>query len=84
MDHLLTHACIHQNKDKAIFEVQIILGATVGGKITRYPKRRERRPAKMFKSGDGGTQNRYNSYSFEGFKGSTQEIYFGVAVKYHL
>ena len=25
----------------------------VGGKITRYPKRRERRPAKMFKRGDG-------------------------------
>ena len=25
----------------------------VGGKITRYPKRRERRPAKMFKHGDG-------------------------------
>ena len=42
-----------QNKDEAIFEVQIILGATVGGKITRYPKRRERRPAKMFKHGDG-------------------------------
>ena len=25
----------------------------VGGKITRYPKRRERRPAKVFKRGDG-------------------------------
>ena len=42
-----------QSKDEAIFGVQIILGATVGGKITRYPKRRERRPAKMFKRGDG-------------------------------
>ena len=28
-----------------------------------------------------GTLNRYNSYNFEG---STQEIYFGVAVKYHI
>ena len=27
-----------QSKDEAIFEVQIILGATVGGKITRYPQ----------------------------------------------
>ena len=42
-----------QSKDDAIFEVQIILGATVGGKITRYPQRRERRPAKMFKHEDG-------------------------------
>ena len=42
-----------QSRDEAIFEVQIILGATVGGKKTRYPKRRERRPAKMFKRGDG-------------------------------
>ena len=24
------------------------------------------------------------SYSFEGFRGSTQAIYFGVAVKYHI
>ena len=24
------------------------------------------------------------SYNFEGFKGSTQTIYFGVAVKYHI
>ena len=24
------------------------------------------------------------SYNFEGFKGSTQAIYFGVAVKYHI
>ena len=31
-----------------------------------------------------GTQNKYNSYSFEGSKGSTQAIYFGVAVKYHI
>ena len=42
-----------QSKDEAIFEVQIILGATVGGKITRYPQRPEIRPAKMFKRGDG-------------------------------
>ena len=42
-----------QSKDEAIIEVPIILGATVGGKITRYPKRRERGPAKMFKHGDG-------------------------------
>ena len=39
-----------QIKDEAIFGVQIILGATVGGKITRYPQRREIRPAKMFKT----------------------------------
>ena len=31
-----------------------------------------------------GTQNKYINYSFEGFKGSTQAIYFGVAVKYHI
>ena len=24
------------------------------------------------------------SYNFEGFKGSTQAIYFGVAIKYHI
>ena len=41
-----------QSKDEATFEVQIILGAIVGGKITRYPRRRERRPAKMFKHED--------------------------------
>ena len=39
-----------QNKDEAIFEVQIILGATVGGKITRYSQRRERKPAKVFET----------------------------------
>ena len=47
-----------QSKDEAIFKVQIILGATVGGKITRCPQRRERRPDKMFETwrwakGDG-------------------------------
>ena len=42
-----------QSKDEAIFGVQIILGATVGGKITRYFKRRERRLAKVFKRGEG-------------------------------
>ena len=41
-----------QRKNGAIFGVQIILGATVGGKITRYPQRREMRPAKMTKHED--------------------------------
>ena len=45
--HLLKN---FQSNDEAIFEVQIILGATVGGKITRYPQRRERRPAKVFET----------------------------------